>query len=57
VGPTIHWRAALAKSPGPDAIYLKLVRSAVNLSVDAGGERIRDPDEVPKGHMAPLVPK
>jgi hypothetical protein len=29
----IHWRAALAKSPGLEAIYLKLLRSAVNLAV------------------------
>jgi hypothetical protein len=29
----IHWRAALAKSPDLEAIYLKLLRSAANLAV------------------------
>lgn len=33
IGPEIHWRAKVAKSPGPGAIYLQSARSARNLAV------------------------
>ena len=48
--PKIYCRAESLKSPGLDAIYLKLVRSIANLSVDTGGDCIRDPMRCPSSH-------
>ena len=36
IGPEIHWRAKLLKSPGAEAIYLRPAESARNPSVQRG---------------------